>query len=143
MRPLRILSGAGVHHGVMARVFVTGSADAGRPDAVIHNAAVGYREPRRIATPDGLAHVFAINVLAPYLLTALIERPARLVYLSSGMQCGGRSDLTDAPQPHPSRRARRRAAGRAAGLLRRAFGCLAAQLNALQRLGVDAGHRDP
>src|ERR1700727_2853222 len=36
-------------------------------DAVIHNAGVGYREPRRVGTADGLQHVFAINVLAPYL----------------------------------------------------------------------------
>jgi len=53
-------------------------------DAVIHNAGVGYRESRRIATEDGLPHVFAINTLAPYILTALIERPKRLVYLSCG-----------------------------------------------------------
>jgi len=54
-------------------------------DAVIHNAGVGYREPRRIATVDGLPHVFAINTLAPYILTTLIRKPKRLVYLSSGM----------------------------------------------------------
>ena len=53
-------------------------------DAVIHNAAVGYREGHRL-TSDGLPHVFAINTLAPYILTALIDRPKRLVYLSSGM----------------------------------------------------------
>jgi NAD(P)-dependent dehydrogenase (short-subunit alcohol dehydrogenase family) len=35
-------------------------------------------------------------VLAPYLLTALIERPRRLVYLSSGMHRGGDADLSDA-----------------------------------------------
>jgi NAD(P)-dependent dehydrogenase (short-subunit alcohol dehydrogenase family) len=34
-------------------------------DAVIHNAAVGYREPRRVATEDGLPQVFAVNTLAP------------------------------------------------------------------------------
>ena len=67
----------------------------GRYDAVIHNAGVGYREPRRIQTADGLSQVFAINVLAPYLLTALITRPQRLVYLSSGMHRGGDPDLTD------------------------------------------------
>ena len=67
----------------------------GRYDAVIHNAAVGYQEPRRIETVDGLSHVFAINVLAPYLLTALVTRPNRLVYLSSGMQHAARADLTD------------------------------------------------
>src|SRR5215470_13709866 len=68
---------------------------AGPFDAVIHNAGVGYRGPRT-ETVDGLESIFAINVLAPYLLTALIERPARLVYLSSGMQRGGNSDLADA-----------------------------------------------
>ena len=56
----------------------------GRFDAVIHNAAIGYREGHRM-TSDGLPHVFAINTLSAYLLTAMIERPKRLVYLSSGM----------------------------------------------------------
>jgi len=63
-------------------------------DAVIHNAGVGDRE-RRIETVDGLEHIFAINVVAPYLLTALIRRPQRLVYLSSGMHRGGDPDFTD------------------------------------------------
>ena len=67
----------------------------GRFGAVIHNAGVGYREPRRIQTPDGLSHVFAINVLAPYLLTALITPPDRLVYLSSGMHRAGQPALDD------------------------------------------------
>ncbi|MGY1855821.1 SDR family NAD(P)-dependent oxidoreductase [Modestobacter sp. SYSU DS0290] len=69
--------------------------DLGRFDAVVHNAAVGYREPRRIETEDGLAHVFAVNVLAPYLLTALVPRPDRLVYLGSGMAHGGSPALDD------------------------------------------------
>lgn len=67
----------------------------GRFDAVIHNAAVGYREPRRIATEDGLPHVFAINTLAPYVLTALIHKPKRLVYLSSGLHQSGDASLKD------------------------------------------------
>jgi NAD(P)-dependent dehydrogenase (short-subunit alcohol dehydrogenase family) len=67
----------------------------GSYDAVIHNAGVGYREPRRVETVDGLSHVFAVNVLAPYLLTALITPPGRLVYLSSGMHKGGNPDLDD------------------------------------------------
>ena len=67
----------------------------GRFDAVIHNAGVGYREPRRIQTEDGLPHVFAVNVLAPYVLTALVERPGRLVYLSSGMHHGADAHLDD------------------------------------------------
>jgi NAD(P)-dependent dehydrogenase (short-subunit alcohol dehydrogenase family) len=67
----------------------------GRFDAVIHNAGVGYQEPRRIETEDGLPHVFAINTLAPYNLTALIAKPKRLVYLSSGMHRGADSSLQD------------------------------------------------
>jgi NAD(P)-dependent dehydrogenase (short-subunit alcohol dehydrogenase family) len=67
---------------------------SGRFDAVIHNAGV-YLEPQRVETVDGLAHVFAVNVLAPYLLTALMERPGRLVYLSSGAHRGGAPDLDD------------------------------------------------
>ena len=63
-------------------------------DAVIHNAAVGYREGQR-PTSDGLPHVFAINTLAPYVLTMLIERPKRLVYLSSGMHERANANLDD------------------------------------------------
>jgi NAD(P)-dependent dehydrogenase (short-subunit alcohol dehydrogenase family) len=54
----------------------------GRFDAVIHNAGV-YRGPE----------VMVVNVTAPYLLTALVDRPARLVYLTSGMQDGARPEL--------------------------------------------------
>jgi NAD(P)-dependent dehydrogenase (short-subunit alcohol dehydrogenase family) len=66
----------------------------GHFDAVIHNAAVGYRERHR-ATVDGLPHVFAINTLAAYILTALIERPKRLIYLSSGMHHHADAHLDD------------------------------------------------
>src|SRR5277367_2115975 len=66
----------------------------GRFDAVIHNAAVGYREGHRI-TADGLPHVFAINTLSVYILTALIQRPKRLVYLSSGMHHHADANLDD------------------------------------------------
>ena len=64
-------------------------------DTVIHNAGVGYREPRRIETEDGLPHVFAVNTLAPYILTALIHRTKRLVYLSSGLHQSGDATLKD------------------------------------------------
>jgi NAD(P)-dependent dehydrogenase (short-subunit alcohol dehydrogenase family) len=64
-------------------------------DGIIHNAAVGYQEPRRIATEDGLPHVFAVNTLAPYILTALIQRPKRLVYLSSALHQRGDATLKD------------------------------------------------
>jgi NAD(P)-dependent dehydrogenase (short-subunit alcohol dehydrogenase family) len=55
----------------------------GRVDAVIHNAGV-YTGP----------HVLPVNIVAPYLLTALIHRPRRLVYLTSRMHRGGRASLT-------------------------------------------------
>jgi NAD(P)-dependent dehydrogenase (short-subunit alcohol dehydrogenase family) len=54
----------------------------GRVDAVIHNAGI-YSGPQ----------ILPVNVVAPYLLTALIHRPQRLVYLSSGSHYGGRADL--------------------------------------------------
>lgn len=63
-------------------------------DAVIHNAAVGYGEAYRL-TADGVPHVFAINTLSVYLLTALIERPTRLVYLSSALHHGADANLDD------------------------------------------------
>ncbi|HEU5356907.1 MAG TPA: SDR family NAD(P)-dependent oxidoreductase [Actinocrinis sp.] len=66
----------------------------GAIDAVIHNAGV-YTSARRVATQDGHAQTLAVNVLAPYLLTAAIRRPARLVYLSSGMHRSGDSSLAD------------------------------------------------
>jgi len=66
----------------------------GRMDAVIHNAGI-YREPNRGATPEGHAKVLAVNALAPYILTALIARPDRLIYVSSGMHRGGDDSLRD------------------------------------------------
>ena len=66
----------------------------GRMDAVIHNAGV-YLTKGRSSTPEGHAAVLAVNTLAPYILTALIERPRRLVYLSSGMHRGGAGPLSD------------------------------------------------
>jgi NAD(P)-dependent dehydrogenase (short-subunit alcohol dehydrogenase family) len=63
-------------------------------DAIIHNAAVGYREGHRL-TDDDLPHVFAINTLSAYILTALLEPPKRLVYLSSGMHHNAQANLDD------------------------------------------------
>ena len=66
----------------------------GRMDAVIHNAGV-FLEPSRSATAEGHAKTLAVNTLAPYVLTALIDRPARLIYLSSGMHYAGAGSLRD------------------------------------------------
>jgi NAD(P)-dependent dehydrogenase (short-subunit alcohol dehydrogenase family) len=74
---------------VAAQVNALGSFDA-----IVHNAAVGYQEGHR-TTSDGLPHVFAINTLAPYVLSALSKRPKRLVYLSSGMHERANANLDD------------------------------------------------
>jgi NAD(P)-dependent dehydrogenase (short-subunit alcohol dehydrogenase family) len=66
----------------------------GEVDAVIHNAAI-YVDRRRVSTPEGHARTLAVNVLAPYMLTAWINRPSRLVYISSGMHKQGDSSLRD------------------------------------------------
>jgi NAD(P)-dependent dehydrogenase (short-subunit alcohol dehydrogenase family) len=56
----------------------------GRFDAVIHNAGV-YQAPAR--------DIFMVNTVAPYILTSLMQRPGRLIYLSSGMHLHGRANL--------------------------------------------------
>jgi len=68
--------------------------EIGRMDAVIHNAAV-FLEPSRSTTAEGHAKTLAVNTLAPYMLTALIDRPDRLIYLSSGMHYGAAGSLPD------------------------------------------------
>jgi NAD(P)-dependent dehydrogenase (short-subunit alcohol dehydrogenase family) len=68
--------------------------DIGRMDAVIHNAGI-YLERSRATTPEGHAKTLAVNTLAPYVLTALIDRPDRLIYLSSGMHHGATGSLRD------------------------------------------------
>lgn len=64
-------------------------------DAVIHNAAVGYREPRRLTSRDGFSHVLAVNTLAPYALAALMHPPKRLIFVSSELHRRGRPALDD------------------------------------------------
>jgi NAD(P)-dependent dehydrogenase (short-subunit alcohol dehydrogenase family) len=56
----------------------------GKFDSVIHNAGV-YRNSSK--------EIFTVNTLAPYILTCLIQKPKRLIYLSSGMHLHGHSKL--------------------------------------------------
>lgn len=82
--------------GIAATIDVAKQVNAlGNFDAVIHNAAMGYRESTRGNTEDGLAQLFAINSLAPYILTALINKPQRLIYTSSALHKGGDTSLED------------------------------------------------
>ena len=55
----------------------------GNFDAVIHNAGVYQASAKEILT---------VNTLAPYLLTCLIKKPQRLIYLSSDMHLQGYFD---------------------------------------------------
>jgi NAD(P)-dependent dehydrogenase (short-subunit alcohol dehydrogenase family) len=57
---------------------------AGKFDAIIHNAGV--------YTASGET-IFTVNVLAPYILSCLIEKPQRLIYVSSDMHLGGHTKL--------------------------------------------------
>lgn len=66
----------------------------GRMDAIIHNAGA-YSTRGRSPTPEDHPTIIAVNILAPYVLTAMIERPRRLVYLSSGMHRGGTPSVHD------------------------------------------------
>jgi len=77
------------------RVLAQQANAAGPFQAVIHNAGVYRPSARRRERVDGLDEVFAINALAPYLLTALIEGPQRLIYLTSGLHQSGDPDLRD------------------------------------------------
>lgn len=78
---------AGVVTGDLAETGeITGvarqAAAFGRFDAVIHNAGTMH-------TPEAAT----VNTIAPYLLTALMDRPSRLIYLSSSMHRGGSTGL--------------------------------------------------
>ena len=66
----------------------------GRFDAIIHNAGV-YHISNHELSKDGIPVLFAVNSLAPYILTAMIQRPERLIYLSSGMHLHGNPRLED------------------------------------------------
>src|ERR1700761_7328584 len=76
---------------------------SGRFDAVIHNAALGDKEARRGETSDGVARGFAVKLLGtfvlkalvPFVLTALMERTKRLVYVSLQLHLSGDASLRD------------------------------------------------
>ncbi|MDX3569826.1 short-chain dehydrogenase [Streptomyces sp. ID05-47C] len=59
------------------------AAEFGRFDAVIHNAGV-------LHAPEAIT----VNTIAPHVLTALMDKPARLIYLSSSMHRTGSTDLS-------------------------------------------------
>ncbi|EME50078.1 hypothetical protein DOTSEDRAFT_20466 [Dothistroma septosporum NZE10] len=70
-------------------------------DSVVHNAALGPSNSLG-NTKDGLASTFHVNSLAPYILTALMDKPKRLLYLSSGLHAGGSDNLKDIAGKKPA-----------------------------------------
>ncbi len=66
----------------------------GPVDVLVHNAGVWVRGSTSRTTVDGLESTFAVNVLAPHLLTHLLAGSLkdRLLWLGSGMASSGRPD---------------------------------------------------
>lgn len=75
---------------------------AGPFDAVVHNAGIGYGSTSsREVTSDNISAVFAVNTLAPYILTCLMDKPtSRLLFMSSDSHWGGDESLRNAEQSH-------------------------------------------
>jgi len=75
-----------------------------RIDVLINNAGLVLGERR--LTPDGLEHVFALNHLAPFLLTNLLlptltaSAPARVITVTSDAHSAARLDLSDPNLEH-------------------------------------------
>lgn len=91
---------AGVVRGDLASLAETRgvaeqAAEFGPFDVIIHNAGVGGGQDEPVVTGDGLERIFQVNVVAPYLLTALLPQPRRAVYLTSGLESGGSVRLDD------------------------------------------------
>ncbi|KAI2790892.1 putative oxidoreductase [Penicillium oxalicum] len=76
--------------------------DLGTFDAIIHNAGIGYgATASREITADKISAVFAVNTLAPYILTCLMKKPtSRLLYMSSDSHYGGDESLRNVTQSH-------------------------------------------
>lgn len=77
-----------------AKELAAEAKKAGPWDAVIHNAGLGPGAPDR-KSADGWQSTFAVNTLAPYILTCLMDKPKRLLYLSSGLHYSGSGDFKD------------------------------------------------
>ncbi len=82
-------------------------AGLGPVDVLVHNAGVWVRgdTPRR--SVDGFETTFAVNVLAPHVLTALLSDQVthRLLWLGSGTAGSGRPDPDDPGAATDARRA--------------------------------------
>lgn len=67
----------------------TKANEFGPYDVIIHNAGVGGGVAQRAQTEDGFERIFHTNVIAPYMLTAHMELPRRMIFLTSGLEANG------------------------------------------------------
>lgn len=76
--------------------------NAGPFDVIVHNAGIGYGSTAsREITSDKISAVFAVNTLAPYILTCLMDKPkSRLLFMSSDSHYSGDETLKNATQSH-------------------------------------------
>lgn len=65
-------------------------------DCIMHNAGL-YFGMEKVKGKSGLPSLFTVNTLAPYMLTCLMKRPKRLVFISSGLHQGGKPNLDNLP----------------------------------------------
>jgi NAD(P)-dependent dehydrogenase (short-subunit alcohol dehydrogenase family) len=93
-------AGADVVVGDLASLLSTRAMAAelqrlGPLDVVVHNAGWASRDKTRPLTEDGLEQTFQVNLLAPFLLTAMLALPSRLVFVSSDSISRGAIRLDD------------------------------------------------
>lgn len=76
--------------------------ESGPFDTIIHNAGIGYGGTSSSQiTSDKISAVFAVNTLAPYILTCLMDKPKeRLLFMSSDSHYGGDETLRNITQSH-------------------------------------------
>ncbi|MDX6264685.1 MAG: hypothetical protein QOH84_6373 [Kribbellaceae bacterium] len=77
------------------RELAAGVLRIGAPEVVVHNAGWSSGGESRSLTGDGIEQTLQINALAPLLLTALLPRPGRLVFVSSDSIVRGNIELDD------------------------------------------------
>jgi NAD(P)-dependent dehydrogenase (short-subunit alcohol dehydrogenase family) len=75
------------------KAFAKEADKHGPYDVVMHNAGL-YLGPFR-RTEDGLPSLVAVNTLAPYMLACLMDKPKRLVFVSSQLHQNGNAGLED------------------------------------------------
>lgn len=75
---------------------------AGPFDTIIHNAGIGYGGTSSSEmTSDGISAVFAVNTLAPYIMTCMMDKPkSRMLYMSSDSHYGGDESLKNCTTSH-------------------------------------------